>query len=311
MILIIGAPDEAHAAFIMEKIRSKGGEAVYLDTRRYPGETRISFTPDNPAQGGGIYQEGPNRPKIPFSDFKAVYWRYFMGIGTDNIQDSYQKDMAYREIHSGLGSFFRNLDCLWVNTPQAIEQHRYKTHQLKLLSEAGLRVPHTLVTNDGDALKDFFHQMKGQVIFKPVAGGAHTQQVTEADLEPERLQHLVNAPVQFQEFVPGMDIRVYLVGHELFAAEIQAETLDFRDHPGAPIVPITLPDSVLEDCRTLAKTLGLVFTGIDIRRNILTDGTEEYVFLEGNPSPMFTHFEKISGFPISDHLVEMLMGRLS
>jgi glutathione synthase/RimK-type ligase-like ATP-grasp enzyme len=59
----------------------------------------------------------------------------------------------------------------------------------------------------------------------------------------------------------------------------------------------------MKDCRTLAKTLGLVFSGIDIRRT----PSGEYVFLEGNPSPMFSYFEKVTGYRISDRLVELLL----
>jgi glutathione synthase/RimK-type ligase-like ATP-grasp enzyme len=47
----------------------------------------------------------------------------------------------------------------------------------------------------------------------------------------------------------------------------------------------------------------LIFSGIDIRRT----PAGEYVFLEGNPSPMFSYFEKVTGYPISDRLVDLLL----
>jgi glutathione synthase/RimK-type ligase-like ATP-grasp enzyme len=48
----------------------------------------------------------------------------------------------------------------------------------------------------------------------------------------------------------------------------------------------------------------LVYSGIDVRRT--PEG--EYVFLEGNPCPMFIHFERQTGYPISDRLADLLTG---
>ncbi len=301
MILIMGAPDEAHAAFIHQKLSSRGEPVAYLDTRLYPSESQLTFMPGSP--GRGTYQPTARAPKINFSDVRSVYWRTFFGIHPKGIEDPFIREMAYREIESALGSFFRSLECLWVNSAEAVAQHKYKGYQLKLLQQAGLRVPDTLITNEPEAVQAFYECLNRQVIFKPVRGGAHTAKLTDSDLTLERLNELAKAPVQFQEWIPGTDIRVYLVGEDLFAAEIQTEATDFREDPDARIVRIELPEAIQQDCRTLASTLGLVFSGIDIRRT--PEG--EYVFLEGNPSPMFIYFEQISGYPISDRLVELLI----
>ena len=302
MILIIGAPDEAHSAFIYEKLCRLDEPVAYFDTRRFPAETRIAFEPEDSTRGF----LKPNTPAAPIalSDIRAVYWRYFMGIAAGHQNDPFLHEMATRETESLIGSLFRAMDerCLWVNTPGAIEMHRYKGYQLAKLSRAGLRIPHTLMTNDPDAVRDFYERMHKQVIYKPVRGGAHTAKLADEDLKPERLAELAKAPVQFQEMIPGVDTRAYLIGDDIFAAEIRARSLDFREDPDAAIVPVELPDAVLADCRTLVRELDLKFSGIDIRKT--PDG--EYVFIEGNPSPMFMHFEHQSKYPISDRLVDLL-----
>jgi glutathione synthase/RimK-type ligase-like ATP-grasp enzyme len=43
-------------------------------------------------------------------------------------------------------------------------------------------------------------------------------------------------------------------------------------------------------------------SGIDVRRT--SEG--EYVFLEANPAPMFMHFERMTGYPVSDRLAKLL-----
>lgn len=300
-ILILGNEDEAHAAFIHQKIRCRGRDAEFFDTRCFPSQTLISYFPGD--HEAGFFQAHPSARRIPLGEIRAVYWRYFMGVDTENLTDPFLQQMAFREIHSALGSLFRNLQARWVNTPIAVDMHTYKGYQLQLMQAAGIRIPATLVSNDAAVIRDFYEKMDGKLIFKPVMGGAHTEVMSDADFAPERMKELEKSPVQFQEFVPGVDIRVYLVGDHLFAAEIQSKTVDFRNDPEAPIVPITLPEQVQKDCRTVAETLGLLMTGIDVRRT--PDG--EYVFLEGNPSPMFIHFESVTGYPISDRLVDLLL----
>src|SRR5262249_2001461 len=148
-----------------------------------------------------------------------------------------------------------------------------------------------------------YEAMGKNVIFKPVRGWAYTERLTDELLTPKRLKMLSKSPIKLQEMIPGQDIRFYLVKDELFAMEIRSDALDFRENPDAPHVPLTLPDETVDDCRRLAETLGLIFTGIDLRRT--PDG--EYVFFEGNPTPLFILDEQTSGYPISTRLIDLLI----
>jgi glutathione synthase/RimK-type ligase-like ATP-grasp enzyme len=211
---------------------------------------------------------------------------------------------ALREIQSAIGCFYRMAQhAKWVNSIHSIEDHLYKGYQLQLLSRVGIRIPKTLISNQPEDVKAFFDDCNGEVVFKPVAGGAHAQALTKQDLTPQRLSALAKSPVQFQERIYGVDIRAYAIGNELYAAEIQANSLDFRDDPNAPIIKTTLPDPIAQSCNDLIKVLGYQYSGIDIKRT--PDG--EFIFLEGNPCPMFYHFEKITGFPITEALIKLLI----
>jgi hypothetical protein len=302
MILIIGSSQEAHSAFIYDKIKARGEKVAYFDTLQFPSHTKISLFPDRNQPGFLQTAEGE---RISLSEIRSVYWRYYMGTSiAEDLTDQFQREMAYREIESCIGGMFRMMDdSLWMNSPEAIDMHVYKAHQLQLIHRQGIRVPQTLITNDGEELRAFYERLNGRAIYKPVRGGAHTAMLSEEDFQPERLKELAQAPVQFQEMIEGVDIRVYLIGNDLFPAEIRSKTLDFRADTEAQIVPVELPDSVAADCLTLARTLGLVMSGIDVRRT----PQGEYVFLEGNPAPMFIHFENRTGYPISDRLVDMLI----
>jgi glutathione synthase/RimK-type ligase-like ATP-grasp enzyme len=225
-------------------------------------------------------------------------------VGYPTGDDPEENRIAYWNIDSALRAFQHCLPCRWVNSPQAIDMHAIKGYQLQLLAQQGIRIPKTLITNDPTEVLAFKHLMEGApLIYKPVRGGAHTALLTQDDLIPERLETLANGPIKLQECIDGVDIRVYIVDGELFAMEIQTDALDFREDDEAKRVPITLPPSVATDCLTVANTLGLTFTGIDLRRT----PQGEYVFFEANPCPIFVGDEIQAGYPISERLVDFLI----
>ena len=167
-------------------------------------------------------------------------------------------------------------------------------------------VPETLVTNDPDAVREFLAE-HGRVIYKSISGlRSIVTEIGDADLE--RLEELRACPVQFQEYVPGFDVRVHVVGDEVIATRIDSHgnrlsicgswgsrhgARTFR-HPKRPRRP--MPSSV--------QGLGLAFSGIDLR---ITPNGEVYCF-EVNPSPAFSYYESHTGQPISLALARYLAG---
>lgn len=301
MILIIGSEEDAHAVHLYQHLQQRGLPVSYLDTRTFPKQLQVELTPKDMNNTG--YLTLPDGQRFPLNQIRSVYWRWLYATQVPEEVPSELAYIAFRELESALGSLWRFVpDALWINSIHAIEMHRYKPYQLSFLAQAGLPIPDTLVTNRPEAVRAFYTKHRGQVIYKPVSGGAHTQKMVPEDLTPERLSLLSQAPIQVQEMIEGVDVRVYLVGDKLFAAEIQAQTLDFRDDPKAPVVPITLSAEVEAQCRLLAERFHYVFTGIDLRKT----PAGNYVFLEGNPSPMFVYFERQTGYPITETLLDLL-----
>jgi glutathione synthase/RimK-type ligase-like ATP-grasp enzyme len=136
-----------------------------------------------------------------------------------------------------------------------------------------------------------------------VQGGAHTRRLTQAELTAENLENLKLAPVSIQEEIPGTNVRAFVAGARVLACEIATAAVDFRDDEAQRITPHKLASDQEEMCRAVARTLGLVWTGIDFR--LTRDG--RYVFLEANPSPMFMGFEELSGLPLTDALATLLL----
>ncbi len=305
MIIVIGSTDEYHSKYIYDKLVSQDEKVAYLDTRNIPKNFVSSWHASNNSVDGNINLNGQ---KINFNDIKSIYWRWHHGISvspnSQSHEDRFVSSMIEREFTCYVDSLFTDLDCLWVNSLNAINLHKTKVHQLHEMAKNQIRVPKTLITNDKEELKLFIDSYDGDLIFKPVRGGANTELFDKKTFNEEKINNLQFCPVTFQEKLEGVDVRVYGVGDKLFTAEIRTSELDFRNDPNAQLVSVDLPDSVKNDCLKIMKMFDLHFTAIDLRYNLEKN---EYVFIEANPSPMFTHFEKLTGFPISDNLVELLI----
>ncbi len=305
MILIIGSEEEYHSKYIYDLLMSKNQDVCYLDTRRIPKDLLISWSPSYENIQGVL---NIDNKKINLSDIKSVYWRWHYGISIppeENTEEGYyMSNIIEREVSSNLNSLFQSLDCLWVNSFDAIEMHKNKGYQLNLMAKNNIRIPKTFITNDKEELLSYIDDTAHDLVCKPVRGGAHTEKITKEDLTDERLNSLKLSPVKFQEYIEGTDVRVYVIGDKIFAANILADTVDFREDEGAKIEPIEIPDNIKQDCLKIMKLFKLNFSGIDIKHSAKTG---EYVFIEANPSPMFTYFEQESGYPISEALCELLI----
>lgn len=298
MILIIGSEEETHSKYVYDALVSRGYEAEYFDSRQYPDNISLGFMPNS--------KEGfikINEKTIPIEVIKGVYWRWFYGFNEAKVEDSYTAKMVLRERISALNSLFMSLECNLVNSFKAIELHKTKIYQLDIMAKNGIRVPKTFVTNDADALVEFWENNNRNVIFKPVLGGAYTKKLTESDLTKDNLKKLKISPVQLQECIDGVDIRVYAMGDKIFPAEIQAKTVDFRADNNPKHLPVKLPQDIENNCKKVLNILNLAYSGIDIRKS--NEG--EYVFIEANTAPMFIYFEEVTKYPVTESLIELLV----
>jgi glutathione synthase/RimK-type ligase-like ATP-grasp enzyme len=130
------------------------------------------------------------------------------------------------------------------------------------------------------------------------------QELTSEDRgELERVRDL---PTQFQEYIPGVNIRVHTVGARHFTTEIRSDVVDYRyameQGASVDIRPGTLPAEVAARCVALVGALGLPFAGIDFKRT----PAGHYYCLEVNPAPAYTYYEEHTGQPIADAVVEYL-----
>jgi glutathione synthase/RimK-type ligase-like ATP-grasp enzyme len=151
---------------------------------------------------------------------------------------------------------------------------------------------------------EFWHA-HNQVIYKSISGiRSIVSRLT--DTHRERLHWVNSCPTQFQEFVEGVDYRVHVVGKNVFPCRIVSKADDYRYAPrqGEPvdIESCTLPIDLCKRCIELTEDLGLVISGIDLRKT----PTGRWYCFEVNPSPGFTYYEEATGQPIAEAIAKLL-----
>lgn len=310
MILVCGTMADTMIELMCARLDDLSYEYLFFDQVHYPGRFHLSWELDTCGPRG--YVTSPNR-KVDVADLTGVYARYarYRGGPERPGLSKLERDLTDAEYQLSLMQLLDLLPCVVANRVKASTSNDSKIYQAFLAESFGLRTPRTLVTTDPDEVWEFYEACDRRVIYKSLSSiRSIVHRLSEEDLR-ERLARVRHCPTQFQECIDGVDIRVHSVGDRVFATEIVSDVSDYRyaAREGAPLSlhSIDIPDDVAAACTGMASTLGLVLSGIDLRR---TPNGEYYCF-EVNPSPGFLFYERSTGQPISEAVAHLLRGRAS
>ncbi|WP_328756814.1 ATP-grasp ribosomal peptide maturase [Streptomyces sp. NBC_00271] len=219
-----------------------------------------------------------------------------------------------RQVLYGLGGVLTSLPgCLYVNHPNRIGDAEYKPAGLAAAVAAGFTLPPTLITNVPDDARAFLKQ-HGPAIFKPISvplylvdGKAQTVPVTEVTAD-EIDESLAGTMHLFQRRVDKVaDVRVTVIGEQIFAVRIDSGLLDWRtDYGTHTYTPLVTPPVVERAMRAYLEHFRLVFGAFDFA---LTD-SGEWIFIECNPSGQWAWMEPPTGLPMTAALADLLEGGL-
>lgn len=182
-----------------------------------------------------------------------------------------------------------------MSPPDAIYYAENKMVQLRAARAIGLRVPASCITNDPSRARSFIAS-HDRTVAKALRSGwfedtSGQWSIFTTEITPEMAASLDSvslAPAIFQELIPKRcDIRVTIVGQEIFAAEIDSQSddssrIDWRrtNDPKLKHTRCTLPEDLERRLLSLMSMLRLEFGAIDLVRR----PDNEYVFLEVNPN---------------------------
>jgi glutathione synthase/RimK-type ligase-like ATP-grasp enzyme len=303
MILLWGAPGDAPLDAVRAELERKGAEMFQFDQRLGAKTSVMLEVVSDGTVSGKI--ETPNE-LLDLKSVRAAYIRPFetaKASGASSLDDPAYLHAAATDV--AMIAWANLTSASVVNRPEAMTANNSKPYQLSLISGFGFHVPETLVTTDAGAVRRFCARHQS-VIYKSISGVRSIVSrlfATSADA----LADVANCPTQFQEHVPGTDVRVHVIGESVIATEIKSTADDYRyaSRSGADLMmsPTTVPEVIADSCRLMTRSMNLLFAGVDLRR---TPDGRWYCF-EVNPSSGFTFFEGITRQPIADSVADLLL----
>lgn len=299
MILLFGRIADPIVASLCARLAARSADLLVVDPGHAESGLPVDWVADHGVLDGTV---SIGARVIDASDIRSMFIREVrikthQGRGCDDRLSGFRTENLFAMMDAFPG--------LVINRREACSTNASKPYQLALIRQQGFRVPHTLVTTDPQVAKQFWDHHQGNVIYKSIsAERSIVKRMVPDDLQ--RLDCIRFCPVQLQEAIPGVDVRVHVVGERVFATEVRSAATDYRyaGEMGEDRVmrPVELPSEVAERCVALARHLGLVLTGIDLRRL----PTGEYCCFEANPSPAYLWFEEVTGQRISEAIADLL-----
>jgi ATP-grasp ribosomal peptide maturase len=316
-VLVLTQQLDFHADIVIAELNRRSIPVVRFDTADFPLRATLIAHSQTGSWNGAIVTE---HRTIAFDQIGSIWYRRPTPFELDPTLSPSGQQFASAEARMALGGLLRSLDCLWVNHPEKMVSADYKPYQLKVAGECGLEVPASIITNDPEAVLDFFERCKGKMIYKTLSGGmivaesgevvsVYTSRVTKDDLRDAGSRVRYTACF-FQELVPKkVELRITVVGDHVFPAEIsymhhERAAVDWRTaYQDLQYGMYELPREIRHKCLEVVRKLGLSFAAIDM----IVTPDDRYVFLEANSNGQWQWIERAAGFPICETLVDLLV----
>jgi glutathione synthase/RimK-type ligase-like ATP-grasp enzyme len=297
MILLCGIPSEEPLARVAAALTDRSARFAIFNQRAF-ADAAFSFRVGGDAVTGELRLGGAS---LPLASIDAAYTRLMDDRLLPELhgeQPDSERCRDCRSLHEAIIHWLEFAPVRVVNRASAMATNSSKPYQAQLISACGFEVPESLVTNVPDLALDF-RRRHNRVVYKSTSSIRSI--VRELDDDALwRLEHIRWCPVHFQAYVEGVDWRVHVVGEEVYATRVTSTGIDYRyaaTHDGGDVAleAATLPDELEAACVVLTRTLGLEFSGIDLR--LTNDGRP--VCFEVNPCPAFNYYERRTGQPIA------------
>lgn len=254
---------------------------------------------------------GENEYLVSEKHLKSIYFRAPIFLRELPHTEKSLENILYKEQWM---SFIRNLlifeNILWANNPEKTYKAENKIVQLKYAKNIGFTIPNTIFANYAPKLQNEKYIIKSlDTAFFNIdenEGFVYSNIVDKKELQEANLKW---APITIQDYVsPKTDIRVTVVGNEVFATDI---TINGKGVDGdwrivkddVKFNSVTLPTAVKNNCIELVKQLGLNFGAIDL----LKTDKNDYIFLEINPTGEWAWLVHTASQPIPKSFANMLV----
>jgi glutathione synthase/RimK-type ligase-like ATP-grasp enzyme len=315
-VLIITNELDVHADAVVLELHKRNVPVFRFHPEDFPHACSISME----IQDGRIEGEIINKyHRVAFKDICAAWFRRPQSLlagsvsPTSTTLDNYVKGQSTK----ALTAFYESFETLWVCHPHKLRRADVKALQLAEASKAGLKTPHTLISNDPAKAAAFVGALDDtECAIKPlIALGVSDEQgyrlpLTATLPKGHSLESVALAPTILQPYVDkAAELRCVVIGKEIFCAKINSQAnentrKDWRAaKPGECEHEIfSLPAHVEASIHRLMDALEINFASMDM---ILTP-EGEFVFLEANPNGQWLWLEEQLGLPLVASMADLL-----
>lgn len=277
LLFLIGLPGDKVLQHFSTYLCSTNSHIIFIDQNRIGKDIGLDLS----------YWHLPQLGKISHSDITAVYAR------CSTFQPGKHVHGIRKISNDLLVGLLDHYYSLVVNKPSAMMSNSSKPYQSYILRDLPLEFPDYFCLANAK-----IKYIANNIIYKSISSIRSI--VTTAN---SNSNNFVTEPVLFQQLITGFNIRVHVIGEEIFACKITSSKIDYR-YASNRFFQYNLPTKIKEICFLISKRLELPFCGID-----LIFSSNKYYFLEANPSPGFNYYEQyFTGKPISKALYKLMIG---
>jgi hypothetical protein len=318
-VLIVTAPLDVHADFVINELKKRDVPVFRFHTEDFPAGSQISIS------GAGTMWSAEIRTplrSLRLEDVRAAWLRRPGEPVVDPAVRQESREFAVQQARSTLTAMYALVGDRWLSHPESMRAAAEKVLQMRRAAAAGLAVPDTLIGNDVDRVVEFHHgnvrlgrgtAVKSLWVRTQISydGGLRVPMTTKwpENVDSNQVDTIRLTPTVFQEYVPKhREIRAVVIGGRVFAASVDSQAIPAARHDvrgaakQAEYEPYDLPEDVGRALLEMVRGLGLRFCSADL---VLTpDG--RHVFLDLNPNGQWLWLEIEAGLPLSAAMADLL-----
>src|SRR5919206_356368 len=239
-VLIITNDHDEHADAVILELTKRNVPVFRFHPEDFPHACSVSIE----IRDGRIQGELRNADhRVAFDDICAAWFRRSRNLFEGRISRTSERLDNYVQAQSTATvlAVCAGLETLWVSHPFKLRRGEVKALQLAEASKAGLKVPHTLISNDVAQATTFVGTLgEAECAIKPLmALGVTDEQGFRLPLTTtlppgHSLEGVALASTMFQPYVDkAFELRCVVIGDRIFAAKMDSQAsedsrLDWR-----------------------------------------------------------------------------------
>lgn len=317
-VLILSRRLDPESDLVGLELLSRGIDHIRVNIEDIPTACRLSF--EAAASETGDFDIHAGGRTVRGADISVALLRHFGVQRVSFPGPEFSRRFAYEQWDSLFRALTRRLTCDWINGYAETVGAMDRVRQLSVARRLGFNVPATIITNDPERARRFYHAQGGNIVLKAVhhhsvdIGGTrysmYTRRIGQEDLA--LLEDLIWAPCLLQERIAkSKELRVTVIGPQVFCVEIdtQSAAAAVEDIHRGPLhelrkKPVSLPADIRNDCCRFIGALGLRYGAIDL----IVDKQDRLVFLEVNPTGDWCWLEPQTELPITAAMADYIAG---